>query len=192
VQLQFPLVNEDSHREKLLRCCKYHGAHSFPPPGKCGKQKYKYNGISLVEIMIGLTVLSFIFGPLWQLFSRGRTIVRIGKHDLDVLNLGTSFANQAKRLKPEMLPETGGEIDLPNPGSDGKVSLGGGGTVNIIILQAWDKEIFKLRYSVRKFALPPPIQGSGGESKLDDLSIAWQEKLGQPKTRQFAALLVRR
>jgi len=54
------------------------------------------------------------------------------------------------------------------------------------------KEIFKLRYSVRKFALPPPIQGSGGESKLDDLSIAWQEKLGQPKTRHFAALLVRR
>lgn len=147
-------------------------------------------GVTMVEIMIALFILGLILGPLMLSFMQSSRIIRIGIHDLEVLNIGYSFVSQVRKLRSGLLPETGGEQPLPQPGGDGIVRLGGPGAGNPIIMPNWDPRIFSIKYRISAFPIAPTADGIPRQGKIVVLKVTAPGKIGPQRPSQFPVLLI--
>lgn len=144
------------------------------------------NGLSLVELTIAFFILGLILVPIFQSFLQTTGIIKIGQHDLEVLNLGASFAAQIRKMDITVLPPTTGEVPLQNP-TAGSITIGSGARIE---MPKWDSKLFSLTYETKNFSLPPCQDGALREGRMVTLKIYWKERMGNDKILAFPVLLI--
>jgi len=149
----------------------------------------KRGGLSLVEVLVALFVLGLTLLPLFGLYSQSSAVVRIGRHDMEAMNFGSSFIAQARKLLPGNITCTNGDVKLLAI-QNGRLRLGPGGVANEVEVPMLDQSIFQTKYSIMNFAMLPANDGIVREAKQIVLKISWKESLGKDKSACFTALVV--
>ena len=146
-------------------------------------------GVSLVELMIALFIFGLILAPLFNAYVQSSTIIKIGQHDLEVLNLGSSFASQIRARDLASMTITTSDILLsPCPGG-GAISFGNPAIE--IEMPAWDSTMFSLSLSTKNVSLPGGWLGPPPIARLCSLKVMWKERLGQTRTMVFPVLFTK-
>lgn len=146
-------------------------------------------GLSLVEVLVALFVLGLTILPLFGLYSQSSAVVRIGRHDIEAMNFGSSFISQARKLLPRNVTCTNGDMKLLAI-QNGQLRLGPVGVANTIEVPLLDQAIFQTTYSIASFAMSPANDGMLREAKQIVLKISWKESLGKDKSACFTALVI--
>ncbi|MBF0500189.1 MAG: prepilin-type N-terminal cleavage/methylation domain-containing protein [Candidatus Riflebacteria bacterium] len=139
-------------------------------------------GFSLIEILIALAIMALMLIPLWNQFAQSTSIIRIGQHDLEVLNIGLSFTSQASLFDFERMTY------LPKS----PITQIGSGDIQLegyrIHLPSWNSQLMKLESEVRELgsSLAPR------DLKIVQLTVRWKESLGPERVGVFPVLLTKK
>ncbi|MBF0499404.1 MAG: prepilin-type N-terminal cleavage/methylation domain-containing protein [Candidatus Riflebacteria bacterium] len=154
-------------------------------PGLC---IYK-SGISLVEVMIALFIFALILAPMFNTFIQSSTIIKIGQHDLEILNLSSSFTSQMRTLDCASLPVPLTDVALTPVTNGGPVKFGSPQVE--VLMPSWDANNFNLSVTTKSMTLPGVWLGNPPVAKLCLLRVQWKERIGQAKTLFFPVLLTK-
>jgi len=146
-------------------------------------------GLSLVEVLVALFILGLTLLPLFGLYSQSSAVVRIGRHDMEAMNFGSSFISQARKFLPRHITCTNGEVKLLAI-QNNLLRLGPVGVPNEIEIPVLDQSVFQAAYSIKDFAMSPANDGVVREAKQIVLKISWKESIGKEKSACFTALVV--
>ncbi|HNW34011.1 MAG TPA: hypothetical protein PKM25_03710 [Candidatus Ozemobacteraceae bacterium] len=134
--------------------------------------------------ILGLTLL-----PLFGVFSQSSAVVRVGQHDIEALNFGSSLISQARKFLPKNVSITSGDKPLP-ASENGLIRLGPQGSENEIDVPTLDRTLFQCTYSISNYPFPPTKDGIPREARQLILRISWKESVGKDKNMLFTALLI--
>lgn len=150
---------------------------NVPAQGKKGRKACQ--AVSLVEIVLALALVSFLFLPIWRIFLHSTGVIRVGQHDAEILNIGLSFTAQIRTCSPTVLPSLSLQELVPN--AKGMIAIGS----YSIFLPSWDREMMRFQCEIKTFT----VNSAPRDSVLVKAIVTWKEKMGPEKSFVFPVLL---
>lgn len=114
--------------------------------------KANKSGLSIIEIMLAVILLGIMIGPIFVTLFQSQKVIRVGAHDLETMNLASSFIFQINRMNPESIAVT----DSPQsvlPDAYGFVRIDTIGDAPVLKMPQWDKDTFQLFYTAQRLDL---------------------------------------
>jgi len=140
---------------------------------------YARSGLSLIEMVTAVLIFCFLIGSFWHVFMQSRTIITIGMHDTEALNIAASFFSQARHLRNiSKFPNESSRAIKPSNAIQLPLN-------KKIDLPDWNPQIFTVKFEMKNF--PGTLFRP---AKLLTLQIEWKENLGKTHVYDFPVLCV--
>lgn len=148
-------------------------------------------GLGLVEVLVGVGLLVFLFLALWQVFMQSKTLVVGGQRELEMINLARSFAVQVRRFRAGLLPTIDQpECLVPPQDPEQPILLPGPGQRHQVFLPPWDPKTLQLSYTIVPLNIPPSPGGKTHTAMMVSFFIAAPNNAGQLATHTFPVVVI--